>query len=264
MGFGKLSMPAEEKVNLLQEKITDITKNQIERGVLCVISGMASSSIGLRTLDYGKLPISLLTGEIPYDQLDQHTYLLSGLATAEDVMRGEETQIFGTAGMSSFAGNTLAILPGTHSKHAWLEDGTLTDFKTFMSGELFSLLGTHSILSHSLDTQGNINAQSKAFLKGLERSAGAFLHELFAIRARHVLQNSPDKENGAFLSGLLIGSELRAIPRIPGLVCLIADGTLEGLYKKALQTLYPKTPVKTFSTEEATIRGQWQFIQKRI
>ncbi len=62
---------------------------------------------------------------------------------AYDVMRGEETQIWGAA----LPAGSICVLPGTHSKWAWLDGrGAIGQFRTFMTGELYGLLTQHGIL----------------------------------------------------------------------------------------------------------------------
>ena len=78
-----------------------------------------------------------------------------------DVIRGEETQIFGALGNGS--DNGQFILPGTHSKWALVENGQIVWFTTFMTGELFAVLCNHSILG-SLMEEGEYD--DAAFFKG--------------------------------------------------------------------------------------------------
>jgi 2-dehydro-3-deoxygalactonokinase len=64
-----------------------------------------------------------------------------------DVMRGEETQIMGALNFAERErGSTLFILPGTHSKWVRVENGRIVWIRTYMTGELFSVLTRHSIL----------------------------------------------------------------------------------------------------------------------
>ena len=61
---------------------------------------------------------------------------LIGADGVPDVIRGEETQIVGEVG--DRPGRHLLVLPGTHSKWALAEDGVITWFATFMTGEVFA------------------------------------------------------------------------------------------------------------------------------
>ena len=63
-------------------------------------------------------------------------------------MRGEETQLLGLrALLPGFSG--LVVMPGTHSKWALLDGDRLTRFASAMTGEVFEVLKTHSVLRHS-------------------------------------------------------------------------------------------------------------------
>src|SRR3954465_3176834 len=67
-----------------------------------VISGMASSTVGWRELPYAPIPFQLDGSQLSYERLDwdkpfwlDDTYLISGVASATDMMRGEEIEAIG-------------------------------------------------------------------------------------------------------------------------------------------------------------------------
>jgi len=129
-----------------------------------------------------------------------------------DVMRGEETQIVGA--LADGTGETLAILPGTHSKWAVVRGGRIEQFATFMTGEVFAVLKDHSILGRMMAADGAA-ANDEGFRRGVRAARragvpGALLHRLFGTRT---LALAGKLETGAvadYLSGLLIGSEIDA------------------------------------------------------
>ncbi|MGY3572594.1 2-dehydro-3-deoxygalactonokinase [Vibrio paucivorans] len=123
-----------------------------------------------------------------------------------DVMRGEEVQLFGLQKMLDKASFT-AVLPGTHSKHVNVEHGELTEFRTYMTGEMFSVLAEHSILGRGLPQQV---VSEPAFLRGIEESGGSdFTAKLFAVRTHRLFGRVAPEEVLDYLSGLLIGQELK-------------------------------------------------------
>jgi 2-dehydro-3-deoxygalactonokinase len=99
-----------------------------------------------------------------------------------DVMRGEETQIYGALTLSN-QHSALLLLPGTHAKWADVKDGVLREFRTYMTGELFTVLRKHSILGQSME--GELFAK-EAFFQGLrvsrQAASGGLLHDLFSVR----------------------------------------------------------------------------------
>ena len=125
-----------------------------------------------------------------------------------DVMRGEEVQILGGVADGSIGRDALICHPGTHNKWIVVRDGRIASFRTIMTGELFSLLREHSILS---DLLGGEVRPGGAFDAGARYGLANddVLAELFAIRAR-VLLGAADREDAAdYVSGLLIGSDAR-------------------------------------------------------
>jgi 2-dehydro-3-deoxygalactonokinase len=130
---------------------------------------------------------------------------------APDVMRGEETQAMGAAGR--LGGDALLVMPGTHSKWARLRGEALNSFRTMMTGELFALLRQHSILGRGQAEAPAVTQDAKdaAFRSGVlaGQTHGASAR-LFSTRA---LTLTGQLELGCaldYLSGLLIGEELRA------------------------------------------------------
>ncbi len=129
-----------------------------------------------------------------------------------DVMRGEETQIVGlTDGEPGFAG--VAVMPGTHSKWVSIADGTIGDFQTVMTGELFDLFAHKSFLRHSVAQDPGDLTASPDFALGIRRTVGEglpFLAALFSVRVRALLADAKPDDNLAYLSGLIIGGEIAA------------------------------------------------------
>jgi 2-dehydro-3-deoxygalactonokinase len=135
-------------------------------------------------------------------------------ATAVDVMRGEETQLLGAALLGHEDG--WFLLPGTHSKWVRMAEGRVADFATFMTGELFDLLGRHGTLAAAAGAEhaGADAHQPEAFGQGLQAGADVALsHALFGCRARVVTGALPPEQARAYLSGLLIGAEWHELRR---------------------------------------------------
>ena len=133
-----------------------------------------------------------------------------------DVIRGEETQIIGAVGGAvggaepgAVRGRRLLVLPGTHSKWALVEDGRVVWFATFMTGELFELLSEHSILGRLIAGADHDDAAFRRGLAYARGSGGGLLKRLFSARTLCLFGELPEPEVASYLSGLLIGTELR-------------------------------------------------------
>ena len=185
--------------------------------------------------------------------------------THHDVMRGEEVQVFGALGDAREA---LICLPGTHSKWVLCRDGALTDFATAMTGEVFEVLKRHSLLGTLMaqeERAGNLAADADAFRRGLDRSAeaGGLLHHLFGVRAEGLFGAIGGAALESYLSGILIGHEIRAMADrfpAPGAVLLVAEGALAQRYGAALTHLARAfAPV---DAEAATLRGLTRILEQ--
>ena len=233
-----------------------------------LISGMASSSIGIQELPYAMLPFSLRGHGLTVKELQQHQftnpiYLISGVAADEDVMRGEETQLIGLSDDLPSVEKSIVILPGTHSKHINIRDGKVVDFQTYITGELFQILQEHSILKDSLTVPAT-SSPDVTFDQGVKDGvAGAITQCLFRIRARHLLKQTPRNKNYFYLSGLMMGHELGMLKKYPNHdIFLGASGTLGLLYQRALEVLdLPFVKIDEENLENAVIRAHKYLIE---
>lgn len=184
-----------------------------------VISGMASSSIGMMNMPYESLPFSVAatTGfTCKIQQNDAPILLVTGLCNGDDLMRGEETQIVGLFHTNELTKllpvNGIYVLPGTHSKHVTIKEKVIVSIKTFVTGEIFKLLRENGTLSKSMefknDDRNEFPKNQAAFKKGVHDSKkSSLLNSLFQVRVNDILNKLNKEQNYYYLSGLLIGSE---------------------------------------------------------
>jgi 2-dehydro-3-deoxygalactonokinase len=183
-----------------------------------------------------------------------------------DVLRGEETQILGTLEGAPVAPR-LIVLPGTHSKWARCGAGGIEAFATFMTGELYALLRTHSMLGR-LATDGNA-FDSAAFARGVRTSlrAGAALsHDLFSARSLALTGALAPEGVADYLSGLLLGAEVAAArdwARRDGVegetVTLVGDAALCERYRQALALAGFAV---ASGPPDAAARGMWRIARQ--
>ncbi|RZM25014.1 MAG: 2-keto-3-deoxy-galactonokinase [Pedobacter sp.] len=232
-------------------------------GIPVLLSGMASSTIGLVDIPYKELPFTLDGSNLNIRIIEEHSpenplIVISGACTANDVMRGEETKVLGCA---HYLGDTEKVLqllmPGTHPKHILIERSELRSFKTFMTGEFFDLLSGQSVLSGSVRVGGHLKDRNcaKHFEDGVLKGAkDNILHASFITRTRHVLDKVPEEYNYYYLSGLLIGAELKELDETLPLY-LVSTGQHTSLYSEACAVLGINIQ-HIIDADEALIRGQ--------
>lgn len=208
-----------------------------ERHVL--MSGMIGSRQGWVEAPY--LPCPAATADLaralhPVPFGPAEVLLVPGLSAADpagvpEVMRGEEVQILGALGTAS--GDMTACLPGSHSKWVRVAGGRVEGFSTHLTGEAFAALRGHTILGRLM--QADAPPDPEAFRRGVLRSAdpGGLLHHLFGVRTLGLFTQLAEAASASYLSGLLIGHEVRAAaPASP--VLLIGAGPLCDLYGQAI------------------------------
>jgi 2-dehydro-3-deoxygalactonokinase len=233
-----------------------------------IISGMASSSIGMRELPYASLPFFTNGHALSVEKWQPKGFpyeisLISGVKSQEDVMRGEETQLVGLYQLLHPAGNSLFILPGTHSKHIFLENDKVASFNTYMTGEIFDILSAHSILNSSIE-KGDFDALAlAAFQKGVLMSVekSSVLNALFMVRTNALFEKFSKNENYYFLSGLLIGAECNYLTdKKLDQIYICSSGMLFSLYLEAAKTLGISINSELLTDEMvdlALLKGQW-------
>lgn len=209
--------------------------------ILC--AGMIGSNRGWVELPYVPAPCGIKGLARAAHHMDaERVTILPGVSWSDgstvDVMRGEEVQFLGAAMVRDVPEASLLCQPGTHCKWARIEDGSISWFRTAMTGEMFSLLQKHSLLSSQMERQTSADAD---FLRGVSDSAtGDMLHFLFSARADHVSGRGEIDNTSAYVSGLLIGADVRsAVSDAHGkairAVSILADAHLGALYQAAIQ-----------------------------
>jgi 2-dehydro-3-deoxygalactonokinase len=223
---------------------------------------MVGSNLGWASAPYADCPVDLDDLARQLLRVADRVWIVPGVRWTGfnrqgDVMRGEETQLFGwLAAHPEFAtGRHLVCHPGTHAKWMVVEEGRLTRFVTAMTGELFAVLSKHSVLRSEVPPD-----QLGAFDEGVA-SAGqgdALAARLFTARARVVGRGEPPQTASSYLSGLLIGADVGASPGLIGVapeepVKLLGDARLCALYGRALSQLGRAN--QRFDGEMAAVAG---------
>lgn len=254
-----------QHIQAIEEK-----KNSSFDGVPLVISGMACSTLGMIDLPYKELPSStdgadLVTRIINADNFKHDIILISGVRTETDAMRGEETQLVGC-----FPGEQeqLFIFPGTHSKHVTVKEGRITDVKTYMTGEFFELLYAKSILSSGIEKNTDLtNEKNKnAFEAGVKENLYSnLLHSSFKVRTNYLFHKLSRQENYHYLSGLLIGAEMKEVGGIDRDITLVSDPRFRSQYESAFKLLTNNTrSLKIHDAAEAMVAGQLKIAKQLL
>ncbi|MFM9842037.1 MAG: 2-dehydro-3-deoxygalactonokinase [Dongiaceae bacterium] len=235
-------------------------------GIPLLACGMIGSRQGWREAPYVACPAGaadVARGMTAVDWRDGHRVLLiPGISCRDgrgvpDVIRGEETQIFGAV-----AGDGgLFLLPGTHSKWVAVEKGRIVGFATFMTGEVFGVLRQHSILGRTMQGEGIDEGGFRRGVAAAAEGGGALLHGLFGVRALSLFAEVTEREGAGYLSGLLIGTELWEAPRVLGLsgkvpaIRLIGQAHLCRSYAMAAAALGYAT---SEAAPDAALHGIWR------
>lgn len=253
---GILTVPANGFADVFDECFGDW--RAATPGLLCLMSGMVGSRQGWQEAAYCVCPAGFA------DIAEQLSWIAPGLgssagriaivpglccereglidattlATLPDVMRGEETQVFGALQSLQLQAtqDAVMVLPGTHSKWVQVTGGRITSFTTFMTGECYALLRQNSILARTLPTHESPFIEA-AFVQGVQIAlrGSSLLQTAFSVRTLSLFDRLSAEALESYLSGLVIGEELRAQSlSAHQRVVLIANAALTQRYQLAL------------------------------
>lgn len=210
-------------------------------GLPALFCGAIGSNVGWRAVPYVDCPAGLADVAAGLVEVDARVWIAPGLRcqgpVGVDVLRGEETKALGWIGLdpSRAAGRHLVCEPGTHPKWLVIEDGHVAFFLSAFTGELYAVLSSASILR----SDGEVHDLA-IFDAGLSAAGDgdALLNRIYTARSRVAGAGAAQATTGSYLSGVLIGAETAATPRLLGLegepVILLGEDPLRALYARAL------------------------------
>ena len=209
-----------------------------ERRIL--MSGMVGSRQGWKEAPYVNLPATFDDVAVNVIRIEGHDFdarIVPGLKGADEsgvpeVMRGEETEVFGCEYRPQ--GTRTLCLPGTHTKWVRVPNGGIDAFSTSMTGDLFKAIREGTILRICAQHDPS---DGKAFREGVARSRqpGDLAHHLFGVRTLVLTGDLPEASASSYLSGILIGAEVKEMARRDEPVHLVGDVRLCSLYAEALR-----------------------------
>jgi 2-dehydro-3-deoxygalactonokinase len=241
---------------------------EVPAGVPLIASGMIGSRQGWVEAPYCECPagfdaIAATLTRVPGAQLR----IVPGMLCRDvegipDVIRGEETQVFGALS-ASIGVRQVIVLPGTHSKWVIAGPDGIETFASFMTGELYAVLREHSILGRL--AVARVDDDGAALDRGVRHSLrhqASLMHDLFSARTLVLTKALAPSGVADYLSGLLLGAEIAAarvwlgrngLGREP--VMLLGDAALLTRYRRALALAEIES---ASGPSDAAARGLWQ------
>jgi 2-dehydro-3-deoxygalactonokinase len=236
-GRGILSVPAGGFREALLAEVGNWIEAGERRVLLC---GMAGARNGWMEAPYVAVPAdagALVAGCVRVPDGDLEVMIVPGVHGVDasgvpEVMRGEETEILGAT--IDPATVDAVVLPGTHTKWVRLQGASIVAFETYMTGDTFAAICSATILRGFPPAHEEASA---AFEQGLERSGSqaALTHLAFGARTLFLQGALKAEDVSAYLSGLLIGYEVRHGLKGSRTVHLIGEQRLCMLYRRAVQ-----------------------------
>lgn len=218
-----------------------------------ILAGMVGGNIGWHDSGYAACPAgSRDLNPLTFTCRDMAIAIVPGLSCHNmfglpDVVRGEEMAMFGwlDSRPRTPSERHLLCLPGRHVKWVATIGNRVASFFSGMNGELEDILLQHSLLGRGVvRTQVMSEADFDSGLKLIfDDPTLSIGHALFATRSRLLRGDHSPETAASFLSGLLIGSDIRdalsacqAREELPQPVVVLGDSDLAGRYLRAIKT----------------------------
>lgn len=246
--------------------LTEVAGDWVGESRRVLVSGMAGARGKWCETGYRSCPAGLADlAPMAISDAEMEIAIVPGVALfrgedLQDVMRGEETQVFGVP-ENMLAG--VVVTPGSHSKWIRFEDGRICNFRTFMTGELFAAIRACTVLGEEM---GDGNADDGAFEEGvrLGLSDRSLTATMFGVRTRRLSGLLAPASTADYLSGLLIGAEIVAQDCSPDrAITLIGPTSLNTRYAKALN-IAGFREVHAVDANTATARGLWRIHMEHL
>jgi 2-dehydro-3-deoxygalactonokinase len=253
---------------------------RLKYGALSVLmAGQIASSIGWRESPYVACPVApadIIEASISFSCEQHDIFMLPGLSCQLanghfDVMRSEDVQVLGwlQAEPSHRQGRYLICLPGTHTKWVLVNNGIIEVFKTAMTGELYDLLSTSSVLIQSAAVDFDQNCFDEGAQYTISSVSGSLIHGLFSVRTKQLFEGMDANQASSYLSGLLIGSDVRAavnaqewdISVLNGIV-VVGEDHISRLFQQILQSQIAQ--VSLYAGKLASVQGFAAIRQRQL
>lgn len=196
-----------------------LKKNNLKGTDICQIlmSGMLISEYGIFYLEHTAAPAGLeelhdASKQVVLNEIsDIPITFLCGVKKVgsnfedTDLMRGEETELMGLCKRP--LPESVYILPGSHSKAVLTDDrGKMTDFSTFLTGEMIFALAKNTILKSAVDLTGS-ELNVEYLFKGYDFAEEHGINgALFKVRIlKNVFGKNADEVYGFFVGAVLHG-----------------------------------------------------------
>lgn len=208
----------------LREAIADIlSENQLSEGDITKIlaSGMITCEFGLYELPHILAPAGIRElhdsmAEVHFPEISSIPFtFIRGVKAAStsledfDMMRGEETELMGLISLYGGNGESVYVLPGSHSKIIRTDSlGRITDFSTMLTGEMIMALSQGTILKDAVDL--TVDECDEIYLsEGYNFAKSEGINKaLFKVRIlKNIFKKTP-KEVYSFFLGAVLADEI--------------------------------------------------------
>ena len=137
-----------------------------------------------------------------------------------------------------------------------------------MTGEFFEMLSSKSILAASVERNADMSSEKsrEAFEAGINEGLHSnLLHSSFKVRTNNLFGKLAKPENYLYLSGLLIGTEIKESPEGDHDITLVSNSYMRSHYEVACHRLLDKgNRLNIQSADEATVRGQLKVLSRLL
>lgn len=248
-------------LNRLTEDISQETGISLGQIKYMICSGMITSEIGLIDIPHRIAPVGVDDLAVHAQELSIPEILPSPIIfipgiknrvenpsvdTLEemDFMRGEETQVFGAIELYGIEVPVTFIFLSSHTKLVDVDENSrVTRSFTTLSGQIFNAFRFQTFLASSIPEKNPTYIHQESLFQGVKAGQrNGILRASLMIRFMDTLIQSSPEERFAFLEGIIIESDIKAIknsyPYMRRRVVILGDRLRSEAYIVAFRALF--------------------------
>lgn len=240
-----------------------------------IMVGVIGGETGWQEVENVEAPVALEDLAVRLEKVvnhrfDRDIYIVPGVKVLRDNrvsfdhMRGEEVQAFGALKQLDSAEHHYICCPGAHSKWIQVDDNSICNVHSFMTGELFALLSRFSLVGTGME---GTFVDHDVFQRGLavSKESDHLLADLYTVYTEGKAECIRSTSLSCYMSALLVGNEMKSVrkmfPDMKKFVLVGAPWVME-LYQMAAQ--FYGLEVEMIKSDHAVVAGLVDVYQRMI
>jgi 2-dehydro-3-deoxygalactonokinase len=263
-----------EKLKECIDEILKVNHMSTEEIEAIIASGMITSNMGLKEIPHIAAPASLFdiskeVESIRFDDIvDKDILFIPGVKSGftknstlaeKDIMRGEETEVFGYLSQAHEDDEDIIVVHyGSHHKCIHVQNNSIIDSRTAITGELIMAISQNTIIKSSLHNLEEVEIDLDWVRQGIEASkASGISRAIFSVRMLDTMEKLNKNIVTNFFLGIMLQQDLELIESMINSntkkLVMYGRKLFPSILKVFLQELYPAIKLDIIGEEESDL-----------